>query len=104
MKRQMNEYVLLLNNAAESSPLPDAAAVFNAQLAKWVQDNGASADVIRTEAGAQSAVNMVCTEEIARRVAEAFAGTVASIRMDRENVITLPAPLQKKSRRPGFSG
>lgn len=103
MKRQMNEYVLLLNNAAESSPLPEAAAAFNSQLAKWLQDNGASADVLRTETGAQSAaVSMVCTEEIARRVVEAFSGTVASIRMDRENIITIPAPLPKKTRRPGF--
>jgi hypothetical protein len=100
----MNEYVLLLNNVAESSPLPAASAsvAFNAKVAQWIQDNGATADVIRTEASADaSKVSMICTEDVARRVAESFAGAVGSVKMQKENVITIPDPLPKKTRRPG---
>ena len=92
MKKQMNEYKLQLNG--------DAPA-FNTQMIKWVQEQGASCDLLRSETSEQ-AVNVVCTEEIARRVVEAFSGAVAPIRMDRENIITIPAPLQKKTRSPGF--
>jgi hypothetical protein len=99
MKKQMNEYVVLFNNVAESSPLP--ATSFSETFAKWAQDKGFASDVLRTEAGPQS-MNVVCTEDVARQVVETFPGAVASIRMDRENVMTIPAPLAKKTRRPGL--
>jgi hypothetical protein len=99
--KQMNQYILLLKNDAEASPLP--AAGFLTQLADWVKLNDASADVLRTEASPQAAVSMVCTEDVASRVAKAFAGAVASVRMDRQNVMTFPDPLPRKTRRPGFA-
>lgn len=98
MKKQMNEYVVLFSNAAESSPLP--ATSFSETFSKWAQDKGFASDVLRTEAGPKG-MNVVCTEDIARQVVEAFFGTVASIHMDKENVITIPAPMPKKTRRPG---
>ena len=101
MTKQMNEYVLLLKSD-EASPLPAPAAAFNSQLAQWLQDSGAAEDVIRTEPAAVSPkVSVICTESLARRIAEAFS-TVASITMGKENVITLPDPLPKKTRRAGF--
>lgn len=102
MTKQMNQYELLLKSD-DASPLPASpAASFNLKLAQWVQDNGAADDFIRTETAVQPAlVHVVCTEAIARRIAETFT-TIASVRMDKENVITLPDPLPKKTRRPGF--
>ena len=99
MMKQMNEYVVLFNNAVENLPLP--ATSFSDTFAKWAQDKGFASDVLRTETGPQS-MNVVCTEDIARQVVDAFSGTVGSIRMDKENVITIPAPLPKKARSPGF--
>ncbi len=98
--KQMNQYVLLLKNEAEAMPLP--AAGFVSQLTTWVQQN-ASSDVLRTEETPQpAAVRVICTEDAASRVAQAFAGAVAAVRMDKENVITFPDPIPKKTRRPGF--
>jgi hypothetical protein len=99
MTKQMNEYVLLFNNAAESSPLP--AGQFSERFAKWAEQTGIASDVLRTENKSEG-MTVVCTEEIARRAVEAFSGTVGSIRMDKENVMTIPAPLRKKARRPEF--
>jgi hypothetical protein len=100
MAKQMNEYVVLFRNEAESSSLPASSpgAAFNAQLAKWVQENHVGADVIRTEAEGPK-VSMICTDDVAHRVVEAFAQSVVAVRMDRENVITIPDPLPKKKRR-----
>jgi hypothetical protein len=98
MKKQMNEYVVLFNNAAESSSLPGTS--FSETFTNWAQGKGFASDVLRTETGPLG-MNVVCTEDIARQVAEAFSGTVGSIRMEKENVITIPAPMQKKTRTPG---
>lgn len=97
MTKQMNEYTLLFRSA-DAVPLPTAPTVLSDELSQWVKRNGASDDVIRTEAAAGAGVRMVCTDDLARRVADAF-GAVASVRMDKENVITLPDPLPKKTRR-----
>lgn len=104
--KQMNQYVLLLNNVAEFAPLPAAPATvvagFMPKLTAWAQEN--SADVIRTEAEPQMArISIVCTAEAASRAAQAFADAVSGVRMDKENVITFPDPLPRKLRRPGFS-
>ena len=99
MTKQMNEYVLLFKSA-DAVPLPDVpAAAFSDELSQWVRRNGASDDVLRTEAAPTAGVRMVCTDNLARRIADAF-GAVASLRMDKENVITFPDPLPKKTRRP----
>jgi hypothetical protein len=94
MTKQMNEYLLLVTANADA---------FNAQLSQWVSTSGAAADVIRSEPRHEHpAVSIVCTEEIARQVAETFADRISGTHLHRENVVTLPAPLPKKIRRPGF--
>jgi hypothetical protein len=114
MTKRMNEYVLMLNptagfalNHGEEYQAGAQAEVFRGSLSKWLKDQQAAEDVIRTEAGTtqmrgEPAVSIVCTEDIARRVVEAFHGKVANYWMSKENVVTIPAPVAKKARRPGF--
>lgn len=94
MSKKMNEYELEFNSAAGSAPQEEVAA--------WLAQNE---DVARTQTmteGGRRKLALVSTEEVARRVAEAFSGTVASIQMAKENVVTIPDAYKKKARRPGF--
>lgn len=94
MTKRMNEYIFVLNANAD---------LFNLQLSQWVNTSGAAADVLRFEPRREHpAVSIICTEDIARRVVETFADHISGTHLSRENVVTLPSPLPKKARRPGF--
>jgi hypothetical protein len=100
MPKQMNEYVLLLNTG-DAEPLKDTA--FQSELSSWLTAHEVAADVVRSGPGsAAHSFNLVCTAEVARDVIGAFGAQIAASQMARENVITIPDPLPKKTRSPGY--